>query len=78
MIWGKWGKSCIITWTCIWFGWWTWWTFLIDEHDECTSCKCLVDATVLWYACYPWIYIARWMIEFYAMNECGTYVMFGC
>ena len=48
---------------CLWYIW----------------CWCLIDAIVLWYACYSWIYILldEWW-GFYAMDECETFVMFGC
>ena len=43
VLWGKWGKSCIITWTwtCIWLGWWAWyglWTQLICLANTMMLC----------------------------------------
>ena len=71
---GKW-RSCIWIWTCIFeYDDWSPWltnTMMLGLNDWICWIKCLVDATTLWCICYPWIYIARWTVGFYAMDECG-------
>ena len=50
---GKWGNSCIITWTCIWFGWWawygwwTWWIYLVDFMILCLDVWNTLDVDAL-------------------------------
>ena len=48
---------------------------MLGLNDWICLIKCLIDATALWCACCPWIYIARCMVGFYAMDECGIDAM---
>ena len=72
-------KSCIWIWTCI-FEYddrspWFINTKMLGLNDWLCLIKCLIDATALWCVCCLWIYIARWIVGFYAMNECGIDAM---
>ena len=55
------------------------WICLIDAM---VLCYCLVDVTILWYTCCLWIYVCvcvcvcvRWIVGFYAIDECEIYAM---
>ena len=86
---GKWDKSCMITWTCIWLDCLTWllggcvkwWIYMLKCCD--TMLFWLSNAMLLpWHVCYPWIIEWGchdiWMLGFWDDMSCCVFCTLVC